>query len=137
MVEELEELWKKLMFTEEEDIKIELDSRSTKASRDVGKCYVVMKILTQRSINLDASRKNLRMLWKLNKGVQISKLEEEEDSNPRRGVVGLAYPMPMSRELPENGKVQKVMEKVEEKETKLGKSSKEKPTTKPDLVEGM
>ncbi|KAK7817830.1 hypothetical protein CFP56_042362 [Quercus suber] len=250
MVEELEELWKKLMFTEEEDIKIELDSRSTKATRDVGKCYVVMKILTQRSINLDASRKNLRMLWKLNKGVQISKLEEEvflvefgdkkdkkkvldmcpwsyekqliynlplksrtreigwaigsslgsvldvdvpesrvqwgkclcvrvhidvtrrlvrgrkttnegviqfisgqydeaigigtlgegssgEDSNPRRGVVGLAYPMPMSRELPENGKVQKVMEKVEEKETKLGKSSKEKPTTKPDLVEGM
>lgn len=45
--------------------------------------------------------------------------------------------MPMSRELLENGKVQKVMEKVEEKETKLGKSSKEKPATKPDLVEGM
>ena len=32
MAEELEELWKKLTFTEEEDIGIELDSRSTKAA---------------------------------------------------------------------------------------------------------
>ena len=37
----------------------------------------MMKILSQRSINVDALRKNLRMLWKPNKGVQISELEEE------------------------------------------------------------
>ena len=37
----------------------------------------MMKILSQRSINVDALRKNLRMLWKPNKGVQILELEEE------------------------------------------------------------
>lgn len=77
MAEELEELWKKLKFTEEEDIRIVLDNRSMKAARDMGKCCAIMKILTQRSIYLDALRKNLRMLWKTNKGVRISELEEE------------------------------------------------------------
>ena len=37
----------------------------------------MVKILSQRSINVDALRKNLRMLWKPNKGVQILELEEE------------------------------------------------------------
>nr|POE96806.1 hypothetical protein CFP56_42557 [Quercus suber] len=77
MAKELEELWKKLTFTEEEDKGIELDSRSTSAARKVGKCCVVMRVLSQRSINVDALRKNLRMLWKTNKGVQISQIEEE------------------------------------------------------------
>ena len=56
---------------------IELDSRSTSATRKVGKYCAVMKILSQRCINVDALRKNLRMLWKPNKGVQISEIEEE------------------------------------------------------------
>lgn len=77
MAEELEELWKKFKFTEEKDIRIDLDGSSTKAAREVGRCCAIMKILTQRSINLEALRKNLRMLWKPNKGVQISKLEDE------------------------------------------------------------
>ena len=77
MVEELEELWKKLIFTEEENTGIKLDRRSTSATRKVGKYCAVMKILSQRSINVDALRKNLRMLWKPNKGVQISEIEDE------------------------------------------------------------
>ncbi|KAK7860961.1 hypothetical protein CFP56_029136 [Quercus suber] len=77
MADELEELWKKLTFTEEEDTGIELDSRSTSAARKMGKYCVVMKILSQRSINVDALRKKLRILWKPNKGVQIAELEEE------------------------------------------------------------
>ena len=77
MAEELEESWKKLNFMEEEDTRIDLDSTSTKAAKAVGKCCAIMKIWTQRSINLDALRKNLRMLWKPNKGVQISEVEEE------------------------------------------------------------
>ena len=75
MAEELEELWKKLTFIEEEDVGIVLDSSSTRAMKEVGKCCVVMKILTQRCISLDALRKNMRMLWKPNKGVQISKID--------------------------------------------------------------
>nr|POE67963.1 hypothetical protein CFP56_75730 [Quercus suber] len=77
MADELEELWKKLTFTEEEDTGIELDSGSTSAARKLGKYCVVMKILSQRSINVDALRKNLRMLWKPNKGIQIAELEED------------------------------------------------------------
>ena len=36
-----------------------------------------MKILTQRTIILDALRKNLKKLWKPNKGLQIFEIEED------------------------------------------------------------
>lgn len=77
MAEELEQLWSKLSFTEEEDDGIELGNSCTKATRALGKNCVVLKVLTQRSINLDALRKNLRMLWKPNKSLQISEIEDE------------------------------------------------------------
>nr|POE83665.1 hypothetical protein CFP56_06749 [Quercus suber] len=77
MTEELEELWKKLTFTEEEGAGIVLDNSSTRAAKEVGKFCVVMKILTQRSINLETVRKNIRMLWKPNKGVKISEIDED------------------------------------------------------------
>ena len=77
MSKELEVLWKKLSFTKEEDEGIELGSSSTKVAKEIGKNCVVMKIMTHRSISLDALRKNLRMLWKTNKGVNISKLEAD------------------------------------------------------------
>ena len=77
MAKELEVLWKKLTFTKEEDVGIVLDSSSTKEVKEVGKCCVVMKILTQRCISLDALGKNMRMLWKPNKVVQISEIDED------------------------------------------------------------
>ncbi|KAK7814756.1 uncharacterized protein CFP56_002619 [Quercus suber] len=77
MAEELEELWKKLTFTEEEGVGIVLDSSSTRAAKEVGNFCVVIKILTQRSINLEVVRKNIRMLWKPNKGVKISEIDED------------------------------------------------------------
>ena len=36
-----------------------------------------MQILTQRSINIEALRKTMRMIWKPNKGVLISDVEED------------------------------------------------------------
>ena len=36
-----------------------------------------MKIMTPRNISLDTLRKNLRMLWKTNKWVNFSELEED------------------------------------------------------------
>ena len=77
MADELEQLWSKLKFTEEEDEGIELGSSCTKAAKAVGKNCIVMKILTMRSLNLDTLRKNLRMLWKPNRGLQISEIDEE------------------------------------------------------------
>ena len=38
---------------------------------------MVMKIMSHKCINIDALRKNLRILWKPNKGVQISEVEED------------------------------------------------------------
>lgn len=46
--------------------------------------------------------------------------------------MGLDPLMPMSEELPENGKVKKLVGKVKEKKTIMGMLSKEKPTAKPD-----
>ena len=77
MAEELEVLWKKLSFTEEEDEGIEIDSNSTKTTKEVGKNCALMKIMAHKSINLDTLRKNMRMVWKPNKGVQISEVEED------------------------------------------------------------
>ena len=54
-----------------------MGSNSTRAAKEIGKNYVVMKILTQRTIIIEALRKNLKMLWKPNKGVQISEIEED------------------------------------------------------------
>ena len=77
MADELEAFWKKLSLTKEEDEQVVLGSNSTKAARELGRRCLVMKVLTRRSISLDAIRKNLRMVWKPNKSVQISKLEDE------------------------------------------------------------
>nr|POE92969.1 hypothetical protein CFP56_48115 [Quercus suber] len=76
MVEELKKFWSKLSFTEEEDESLELGSSSTRAVRELGMNCVVMKGLTHRSLSLDTLRKNMRMLWKPNKGVQIFEIEE-------------------------------------------------------------
>lgn len=77
MEEELESWWQKLSLTEEEDEKIALGRNSTKAAKEVGLCCLVMKILSRRSIGIDALRKNLRMVWKPNKGIQISEIDDE------------------------------------------------------------
>lgn len=77
MAKELEVLWRKLSFTEEEGEGVELGSSSTKAANEVGKNCAIVKIMTHRSISLDTLRKNLRMLWKTNKWVNFSELEAD------------------------------------------------------------
>ena len=47
MAEELEELWKKLTFIEEDDEDIVLGSNSTRVAKEVRKNCIVMKVLTQ------------------------------------------------------------------------------------------
>ena len=77
MAEELERLWSKLSFTEEEGEGIEIDSKCTKATREIRMNCVLMKILAHKSISIKALRKNMRMLWKPNKSVQISEVVKE------------------------------------------------------------
>ena len=77
MAEELEVLWKKLSFTEEETDDVELGSGSTKAAIERGRFCAVLKVLTSRSVSLDALRKNLRMMWKLKKEMKMSEIEED------------------------------------------------------------
>jgi len=77
MAEELEELWSKLSFTKEEDEGITFGSNSTKVAKERGRFCVVLKILSHRSVNVEALRKNLNMLWKPSKGVKFSELEED------------------------------------------------------------
>ena len=77
MAEELEELWKKLTVTEAEDEGIKLGSNSIRAAKEIGKNFMFMKILTQRTVILEALKKNMRMLWKPSKEMQISEIEED------------------------------------------------------------
>ena len=77
MAEELEELWKKLSFTEEEDESIALGSSTTEVAKAIGKNCLVVKVLSPKSINIEAFRKNLRMIWKPIKSVQINEVEDE------------------------------------------------------------
>ena len=75
--EELEVLWKKLSFTEEEGVGVDLGNNSTRVAKEIGKNCAIMKIMTQKSISFNALRKNMRMLWKTNKWVNFSELEAE------------------------------------------------------------
>ena len=68
MADELEELWKKLTVTEEEEEDIILGSNSTEVAKEAGKNCIVTKVVTQRSVNVEALKKNMRMLWKPDKG---------------------------------------------------------------------
>ena len=52
MADELEVLWKKLSFTEEEDERLVLGSNNTKAAKELGKNCLIMKVLSCRSIVL-------------------------------------------------------------------------------------
>ena len=76
MADELEELWKKLTVTEEEEEDIILGSNSTEVAKEAGKNCIVTKVVTQRSVNVEALKKNMRMLWKPNKGLQVSEIED-------------------------------------------------------------
>ena len=77
MAEELELLWPKLKDTEEEEVSVNLGRECTRAARERGRNYLVMKVLSRKGIILDALRKNIRMLWKPNKSLQISVTEDE------------------------------------------------------------
>ena len=78
MEDELEEMWKKLSFTEEEDESITLGRGTIEAAKVVGKNCLLMKVLSHKYMNIEALRKNMRMLWKPNKGVQINEIGEEQ-----------------------------------------------------------
>ena len=69
MEDELEEMWKKLSFTEEEDESITLGRGTIEAAKVVGKNCLLMKVLSHKYMNIEALRKNMRMFWKPNKGV--------------------------------------------------------------------
>ena len=45
MAEELEVLWKKLSFTEEEGVGVDLGNSSTRVAKEVGKNCAIMKII--------------------------------------------------------------------------------------------
>ena len=77
MAEELKELWKKLTVIEAEDEDTKLGSNTIKVAKEIGKNCMVMKILTQHTVILEALKKNMRMLWKPSKGMQISEIEED------------------------------------------------------------
>ena len=56
MEDELEEMWKKLSFTEEEGESISLGSSTTEAAKLVGRNYFVMKVLSHKCMNIEALR---------------------------------------------------------------------------------
>ena len=64
-----------------------------RATNERGKNCLVMKVLSRRGIMLEALRKNIRMLWKLNKGLQLSVIEKDlllvefEDEHDKRRVM--------------------------------------------------
>ena len=95
MAEELETLWQKLKVTEEEELSISLGEECTKAANERGKYCLVLRVLSRRGILLDALRKNIRMLWKPNKSLQLSMIEEElflaefEDERDKKRVMDM------------------------------------------------
>ena len=96
MAEELESLWQKLTVTDEEEVSVNLGKECTRATNERENHCLVMKVLSRRGIMLDALRKNLRMLWKPNKSIQISLIDEEiyliefDDEKDKRRVMDMS-----------------------------------------------
>nr|POE67505.1 hypothetical protein CFP56_36671 [Quercus suber] len=96
MAKELEILWQKLMVTEQEGKSVNLGRECTRAANERGKNCLVMKVLSRRGVILDALRKNIRMLWKPNKSIRISVIEEEmflvefDDERDKRRVLEMS-----------------------------------------------
>ena len=95
MAEELEMLWQNLKVTEEEEVSVTLGDECTRAANERGKNCLVMKVLSRRSIMLEALRKNIRMLWKPNKSLQLSVISDDlflaefEDERDKRRVMDM------------------------------------------------
>ena len=95
MAEELEILWQRLKVTEEEEESISLGADCTRAAVERGKKCVFMKVLSRKGLMIEALRKNIRMLWKPNKNIQLSVIGEElflvefEDERDKRRVMDM------------------------------------------------
>ena len=95
MVEELETLWQKLKVTDEEEVSILLGGECTRAANERGRNCLFMKVMSRKGIMLDTLRKNIRMLWKPNKSLQLSVIEEElflvefEDERDKKRVMDM------------------------------------------------
>nr|POE67817.1 putative serine/threonine protein kinase ire [Quercus suber] len=95
MAEELETLWQKLKVTDEEEVSISLGGECTRAANERGRNCLFMKVLSRKGIMLEALRKNIRMLWKPNKSLQLSVIEEElflvefDDERDKRRVMDI------------------------------------------------
>ena len=95
MVEELKTLWQKLKVIDEEEVSILLGGECTRAANERGRNCLFMKVMSRKGIMLDALRKNIRMLWKPNKSLQLSVIEEElflvefEDERDKKRVMDM------------------------------------------------
>ncbi|XVF69937.1 hypothetical protein PTKIN_Ptkin11bG0121000 [Pterospermum kingtungense] len=76
MAEELEDLWKNLKLTEEENDGIEPSEGNCSSDRSDEQMWLVGKLHTKRSFNKDALMGMLKQIWKLIKPVDIVCLEE-------------------------------------------------------------
>ena len=66
-----------LICDKEDGESISLGSSTTEAAKLVGKNGIVMRVLSHTCMNVEALRKNLRMLWKPNKGMQINEIGDD------------------------------------------------------------
>ena len=54
-----------------------LGGECTRAANERGRNCLFMKVMSRKGIMLEAPRKNIRMLWKPNKSLQLSVIREE------------------------------------------------------------
>ena len=95
MAEELEALWQKLKVTDEEEVSISLGGECSRVVNERGRDCLFMKVMSRKGIMLEVLRKNIRMLWKPNKSLQLSVIEEElflvefEDEHDKKRVMDM------------------------------------------------
>nr|POF13369.1 hypothetical protein CFP56_45570 [Quercus suber] len=151
MAEELEELWKKLTFTEEEGVGIVLDSSSTRAAKEVGSSLgLVLDVDVPESrvqwskclrvrVRIDVTKRLVRgkkitieggeSIWVLRKEAEAgrdhgSKKTSLEISNPMLSQVGTAPHAPLSEALHEKGNPKEWVGKIGGREASLGSQDK-------------
>ncbi|XWS18405.1 hypothetical protein CRYUN_Cryun32bG0040700 [Craigia yunnanensis] len=75
MSEELENLWKKLSFTKEEQSKVFIEQDWVDKAEEVGKKCLIGKLVLIKRANVEVMKNVLSTVWKISSGLIVKEVE--------------------------------------------------------------
>ncbi|KAK9275815.1 hypothetical protein L1049_023086 [Liquidambar formosana] len=71
MGRDFEELWSRLVLTEDERHSIDIQEEDVRTEKSWQECSLIGRLLTERRYNTEAMKHTLKLVWRPTKGVKI------------------------------------------------------------------